>query len=151
LAMEYVDGHNLRRELRRRGAFTVEDALSTTATILDALGSAHRAGLVHRDIKPENVLLARDGSLKVADFGLARAVTEATAASTGNLLATVAYLSPESITSGNADARADIYASGIMLFELLGGCPPYEGESASQVAYQHVHDDLPSTREAEPW
>lgn len=151
LAMEYVDGHNLRRELRRRGAFSVGEALETTAEILDALGAAHRAGLVHRDIKPENVLVAEDGSLKVADFGLARAVTEATAASTGNLLGTVAYLSPEIITSGAADARADVYAVGIMLYELLSSTPPYEGENAIHVAYQHVHEELPSIRDEEPW
>lgn len=151
LAMEYVEGHNLRRELRRRGSYSVQEALEATAAILDAIGAAHRAGLVHRDIKPENVLMARDGTLKVADFGLARAVTEATAASTGNLLGTVAYLSPEIITSGHADARADLYATGIMLYELLRGVPPYEGENAIQVAYQHVHEDLPSIREEEPW
>lgn len=151
LAMEYVDGQNLRGELARQGAFSLGDALTTIATILDALGSAHRAGLVHRDIKPENVLVSADGTLKVADFGLARAVTEATAASTGNLLGTVAYLSPEIITSGAADARADVYAVGIMLYELLCAAPPYEGESAIQVAYQHVHEDLPSIREVEPW
>src|SRR5690625_1151114 len=151
LAMEYVDGQNLRGELARQGAFSLGDALTTIATILDALGSAHRAGLVHRDIKPENVLLDRDGELKVADFGLARAITEATAASTGNLLGTVAYLSPEIITSGAADARADIYATGIMLYELLRTQPPYEGENPIQVAYQHVHEELPSIREEEPW
>ncbi len=151
LAMEYVDGHNLRRELRRRGGFSVEEALTTIASILDAIGSAHRAGLVHRDIKPENVLLSRSGALKVADFGLARAVTEATAASTGNLLGTVAYLSPEIITTGDADARADVYATGIMLYELLCGSPPYEGESPIHVAYQHVHEDIPSIRESQPW
>lgn len=151
LAMEYVDGHNLRRELHRRGAYSVEEALTTIATVLDAIGSAHQAGLIHRDIKPENVLLSRDGEIKVADFGLARAATEATAASTGNLLGTVAYLSPEIITSGAADARTDIYATGIMLYELLTSKPPYEGENAIQVAYQHVHEDLPSIRDAEPW
>lgn len=151
LAMEYVEGDNLRVQLQQRGAFSLAEALTTTAAILDSLGAAHRAGLVHRDVKPENVLVARDGSLKVADFGLARAVTEATSASTGNLLGTVAYLSPEIITSGAADARADIYAVGIMLFELLCGSPPYEGESPIQVAYQHVHEELPSIRDLEPW
>lgn len=151
LAMEFVDGHNLRRELHRRGGFTVEEALTTVAAILDALGAAHRAGLVHRDIKPENVLLSTEGDLKVADFGLARAVTEATAASTGNLLGTVAYLSPEIITSGAADARADVYATGIMLYELLAGTPPYEGDNPIQVAYQHVHEELPSIRSEHPW
>src|SRR5690625_2219281 len=110
LTMEYVAGHNLRRELRRHGALSVEAALDTIAGVLDALGAAHRAGLVHRDIKPENVLLSQDGGVKVADFGLARAVTEATMAATGNLLGTVAYLAPDIITSGQADARADVCA-----------------------------------------
>lgn len=151
LTMEYVNGHNLRQELRRKGALSVGEALTTVAHILDAIGSAHQVGLVHRDIKPENVLLSHDGSLKVADFGLARAVTEATAASTGNLLGTVAYLSPEIITSATADARADVYATGILLFELLTGRPPYEGDTPIQIAYQHVNEDLPSIRELEPW
>lgn len=151
LTMEYVAGHNLRRELRRHGALSLEVALDTIAGVLDALGAAHRAGLIHRDIKPENVLLSQDGGVKVADFGLARAVTEATMASTGNLLGTVAYLSPEIITSGQADARADVYAVGIMLFELLHGTPPFTGDSAIQVAYQHVHSELPALRDLEPW
>ncbi|QGH69274.1 Stk1 family PASTA domain-containing Ser/Thr kinase [Pseudactinotalea sp. HY158] len=149
LTMEYVEGTNLRRLLGRAGALSVGVALDVTIAILDALAAAHRAGFVHRDIKPENVLVATNagaggvGGIKVADFGLARAATEATAASTGTLLGTVAYLAPEIITDGRADARADVYAVGVLCYELLTGRQPFEGETAIQVAYQHVHEDLP--------
>lgn len=148
LTMEYVEGTNLRRLLSRAGALSVGTTLDVTIAILDALAAAHRAGFVHRDIKPENVLVARSdggiGGIKVADFGLARAATEATAASTGTLLGTVAYLAPEIITDGSADARADVYAVGVLCYELLTGRQPYEGDTAIQVAYQHVHENLPA-------
>ncbi len=143
LAMEYVSGANLRQVLRQEGALALGDAFSVVARVLDALAAAHRSGLIHRDIKPENVLIADDGRVKVADFGLARAVTEATAASTGNLLGTVAYLSPEIVTDGTADASADVYAVGILLYELITGTQPFTGQTPIQIAYQHVNDDLP--------
>ncbi|MBZ2195630.1 Stk1 family PASTA domain-containing Ser/Thr kinase [Occultella gossypii] len=151
LTLEYVDGRNLRRALRAKGAFSLGETLDVLESILDALAAAHRAGLVHRDMKPENVLIAADGRVKVADFGLARAVTEATAASTGNLLGTVAYLSPEIVTSGNADARADVYAVGILFYEMLTGHPPFEGETPIQVAYKHVHSSIPAASDDVPW
>ena len=104
-----------------------------------------RPGIVHRDVKPENVLLSDDGRVKVADFGLARAVTGATSHTTtsGILMGTVAYLSPEQVERGIADPRSDVYAAGILLFEMLTGDKPYDGETAIQVAYRHVHDDVP--------
>ena len=113
--------------------------------VLAALGAAHQAGLMHRDVKPENVLLSDDDRVKVADFGLARAVTGATSHTTtsGVLMGTVAYLSPEQVTRGVADPRSDVYAAGIVLFEMLTGSKPYDGETAIQVAYRHVHDDVP--------
>ncbi|UFU04822.1 Stk1 family PASTA domain-containing Ser/Thr kinase [Ruania halotolerans] len=151
LTMEFVDGTNLRTVLRRRGALPVGEALRLIEHVLSALAAAHHAGLVHRDVKPENILVAHTGEVKVADFGLARAVSEATAASTGSLLGTVAYLSPEIVTSGNADARADIYAVGAMLFEMLTGHQPFRGETPIQVAYQHVHDVVPAPSESVPW
>ncbi|MGC0271628.1 Stk1 family PASTA domain-containing Ser/Thr kinase [Pseudactinotalea sp. Z1739] len=150
LTMEYVRGQNLRKVLRAEGALAVGDALDVVGDVLDALAAAHRADLVHRDIKPENVLVADDGRIKVADFGLARAVTEATAATTGTLLGTVAYLAPEIVTSGMADARADVYAAGVLLYELLTGSPPFSGETPIQIAYQHVNEDLPGVRERVP-
>ncbi|UFU01631.1 Stk1 family PASTA domain-containing Ser/Thr kinase [Ruania suaedae] len=151
LTMEFVDGTNLRSVLRRSGALPVGEALRYAEHVLSALAAAHHAGLVHRDVKPENILVARTGEVKVADFGLARAVTEATAASTGSLLGTVAYLSPEIVTSGKADARADVYAVGAMLYEMLSGRQPFLGETPIQVAYQHVHDDVPDPSDSVPW
>lgn len=150
LTMEYVRGQNLRTVLRREGALALGDALDVVAAVLDALAAAHRADLVHRDIKPENVLVADDGRIKVADFGLARAVTEATAATTGTLLGTVAYLAPEIVTSGLADARADVYATGVLLYELIAGSQPFLGQTPIQIAYQHVNSDIPSIRDHLP-
>ena len=151
LTMEYVRGRTLRTEIAGNGALSLGRSLAITEGVLDALAAAHRAGLVHRDIKPENVLVSPEGAVKVGDFGLARAVTEATAASTGTLLGTVAYLSPEIVSSGQADARADVYAVGIMLFEMLTGSPPFEGETPIQIAYRHVHEDVPAPSESVPW
>ncbi|HVE75038.1 MAG TPA: Stk1 family PASTA domain-containing Ser/Thr kinase, partial [Mycobacteriales bacterium] len=149
LVMEYVAGRTLRDLVRERGPLPPERALAVMEPVLRALGAAHAAGLVHRDVKPENVLLADDGSVKVADFGLARAV-EAThlTVTTGLLIGTVAYLAPEQVEHGTADARTDLYAAGITLWELLTGVPPYSSDSPLSVAYRHVHEDVPppSTR-----
>lgn len=144
LTMEFVDGANLRALLREQAAFSVGECLRIVEEVLDALGAAHRAGLVHRDVKPENILITGSGTVKVADFGLARAVSEATVASSGSLLGTVAYLSPEIVTDGEADARADVYAVGAMLYEFLTGHQPFTGDSPIQVAYQHVHSSVPA-------
>ncbi|GAA1631280.1 Stk1 family PASTA domain-containing Ser/Thr kinase [Georgenia ruanii] len=151
LTMEYVDGPNLRTVLRERGPLPLGEALRLVEQVLDALASAHRAGLVHRDIKPENVLLTPDGRAKVADFGLARAVTEATAATTGTVLGTVAYLAPEIVTDGRADPRADVYAVGVLLYELITGAQPFTGEAPIQVAFQHVNSAVPAPSAAVPW
>lgn len=151
LALEHVAGPDLRAVLRERGTLPLGEALDVVEAVLDALAAAHAAGLVHRDVKPENVLIAADGRVKVADFGLARAVTEATAATTGTVLGTVAYLPPEVVTSGAADARADVYACGVMLYELLTGRQPLAGETAIRTAYRHVHEDVPSPSRFAPW
>lgn len=151
LTMEYIDGSNLRARLLEDGTLSVDEAFATLEAILDALAAAHRNNLVHRDIKPENVLLASDGRIKLADFGLARAVTEVTSTTTGTILGTVAYLGPELILSGACDARTDVYAAGILLFEMLVGKQPFTGESPIQVAYQHVHEDLPTPSSFVDW
>ena len=147
LAMEYVEGTNLRHRLAD-GPMAVGDALRTVESVLEALAVAHRNGLVHRDIKPENVLIATDGRIKVADFGLARAVTEVTATATGTVLGTVAYLAPELVARGATDARTDVYAVGILLYEMLAGAQPFTGETPIQIAYQHVHSDIPDVSAA---
>jgi beta-lactam-binding protein with PASTA domain/tRNA A-37 threonylcarbamoyl transferase component Bud32 len=144
LVMEHVRGINLRQLLQERGALPPARAVSLLEPVLRALAAAHAAGLVHRDIKPENVLLADDGRVKVADFGLARAVeTSNLTQTTGLLIGTVAYLAPEQVESGTADARTDVYAAGVLFWELLTGTPPYAGESPLSVAYRHVHEDVP--------
>ncbi|MGH3963358.1 MAG: Stk1 family PASTA domain-containing Ser/Thr kinase [Pseudonocardiaceae bacterium] len=143
LVMELVDGATLRDLLRLHGRLPVPLAISVADMVLSALAAAHREGLVHRDIKPENVLIGPGGVVKVADFGLVRAAAELS--STGDvILGTVAYLSPEQVATGAADARSDVYAAGVLLFEMLTGAPPYTGETALSVAYRHVNDDMPA-------
>ncbi|MGB9139228.1 MAG: Stk1 family PASTA domain-containing Ser/Thr kinase [Pseudonocardiaceae bacterium] len=144
LVMELVDGGTLRDLLRQRGTLPVPLALSVADMVLAALAAAHWEGLVHRDIKPENVLIGPGGVVKVADFGLVRAAAEASSATGDVILGTVAYLSPEQVATGAADARSDVYATGVMLFEMLTGAPPYTGETALSVAYHHVNDDMPA-------
>jgi serine/threonine-protein kinase len=144
LAMEYVPGRTLRDVLRDYGALTPEQALTILDPVLEALSAAHDAGFVHRDIKPENILISDDGRVKVTDFGLARAVTNNTTATQGMIIGTVAYLSPEHVERGDADARSDVYGSGICLFEMVTGQVPFAAESAITVAYQHVNADVPA-------
>ncbi len=143
LVMELVDGGTLRDLLRERGPLPVPVTLGVLEPLLAALGAAHAAGLVHRDVKPENVLISARGEIKVADFGLVRAVSSQTMATGDVILGTVAYLSPEQVVSGAADARSDVYATGIMAYEMLCGSPPFDGDTPMSVAYRHVHDDVP--------
>jgi serine/threonine-protein kinase len=142
LVMEHVEGRTL-RDVVDAGPLPPHEALDLLEPVLRALAAAHEAGLVHRDVKPENVLLGRDGRVKVADFGLARAVESSLAETTGLLLGTVAYLAPEQVEHGRADARTDVYSAGILLYELLTGEPPYRSDMAMSVAFRHVHEDVP--------
>jgi len=145
LVMELIEGRTLRDVLRERGRLSAAQALEVLEPVLAALAAAHRAGLVHRDVKPENVLLGDDGSIKVADFGLARAVDASPLSATaGILLGTVAYVAPEQVERRVSDARTDVYAAGIVLFEMVTGRPPFDGESALSVAYQHLNDTVPA-------
>ncbi|HEY8651503.1 MAG TPA: Stk1 family PASTA domain-containing Ser/Thr kinase [Dermatophilaceae bacterium] len=145
LAMELVNGLTLRQVMQAEGPLTPRAALDILDPVLQALGAAHSAGLIHRDVKPENVILRDDGTVKVADFGLARAVDTVTStAHTGVLLGTVAYLSPEQVERGIADARSDVYAAGLLLFEMLTGTKAFIGDSPIHVAYQHVHSSVPA-------
>ncbi|WP_217184339.1 Stk1 family PASTA domain-containing Ser/Thr kinase [Streptomyces sp. AC495_CC817] len=142
LVMEYLPGITLRELLREQKRLTIAQTITIMDAVLAGLSAAHRAGIVHRDVKPENVLLAEDGRIKIGDFGLARATTANTA--TGQqLLGTIAYLAPELVTRGTADARSDIYALGIMLYEMLVGEQPYKGEQPMQIAFQHATESVP--------
>ncbi|WP_188741820.1 Stk1 family PASTA domain-containing Ser/Thr kinase [Agromyces bauzanensis] len=149
LVMEYLPGITLRELLKDYTKLTPEQTVDIMDAVLAGLAAAHQAGIVHRDLKPENVLLADDGRIKLGDFGLARAASANTA--TGQaLLGTIAYLSPELVTRGVADARSDIYAVGIMLYEMLTGEQPYVGEAPMQIAYQHANDTVPTPSSKNP-
>ena len=149
LVMEYLPGITLRDLLMEHKVLTTMQAIDIMEAILSGLAAAHKNGIVHRDLKPENVLLADDGRIKIGDFGLARAASANTA--TGNaLLGTIAYLSPELVTRGVADTRSDIYAVGIMLYEMLAGEQPFKGEQAFQIAHQHANDTVPTPSTKNP-
>ena len=146
LVMELVEGSTLRDYLNEKGSLTVEQTFQLITPVLSALSAAHRIGIIHRDIKPENILISKDGRIKVADFGLARNITmgQTMTAESSVVLGSVSYLSPEQVQRGVADARSDIYAVGIVLFEMLTGSKPYSGETPIQIAYRHVNDRIPN-------
>ncbi len=144
IAMEYVPGRTLRQVLNERGRIGEREALDIISGILTGLSAAHEAGLAHRDVKPENVLLTPAGVVKVADFGLARAVSGAVDTRSGVIIGTAAYLAPEQVTGGMPDARTDVYAAGVVLYEMLTGTQPHVGESPLAVAYKHVHNFVPA-------
>lgn len=149
LVMEYLPGITLRELLQEHRILTTEQTLDIMEAVLSGLAAAHKAGIVHRDLKPENILLADDGRIKISDFGLARAATANTATGAA-LLGTIAYLSPELVTRGVADTRSDIYALGIMMFEMLVGEQPFKGEQPMQIAYQHANDSVPAPSSRNP-
>jgi eukaryotic-like serine/threonine-protein kinase len=150
LAMEYVPGQTLRELLDARGSLDPPDALQIIDGVLRGLAAAHAAGIVHRDVKPENVLLTRFGEVKVADFGLARATAATSHTKAGVIIGTAAYLAPEQVSPGTADARTDVYAAGIMLFELLTGQQPFTAETPLAVAYKHVNEAVPAPSRLRP-
>jgi serine/threonine-protein kinase len=142
IIMEYVEGHTLRELMRDGAALPIDEAMDITIGVLSALQYAHHAGIVHRDIKPANIMLTVAGQVKVMDFGIARALTETSETVTQSqaVIGTAQYLSPEQARGENVDARSDLYSTGCVLFELLTGRPPFVGDSAVAVAYQHVRE-----------
>ncbi|EWS99971.1 serine/threonine protein kinase [Intrasporangium oryzae NRRL B-24470] len=151
LAMELVEGKTLRDVIHEEAPLTARESLAILEPILEALEAAHMSGIIHRDVKPENVIVRRDGEVKVADFGLARAITNQAATSqTGVLLGTVSYLSPEQVERGTADPRSDVYAAGLLLFEMLTGHKAVTGDTPIQIAYKHVHGSIPAPSSVVP-
>jgi beta-lactam-binding protein with PASTA domain/serine/threonine protein kinase len=143
LAMEYVPGQTLRQFLHERGRLNPREALDIMEGVLAGLAAAHEAGIAHRDVKPENVLLGQGHTVKVADFGLARLLSGVSHTRTGMIIGTAAYLAPEQVAGGTTDVRTDVYAAGVMLFELLTGSQPHTGESPLAVAYKHINEIVP--------
>lgn len=144
LVMELIEGGTLRELLRERGPMPPHAVAAVLGPVLSGLAVAHHAGLVHRDVKPENVLISDDGEVKIADFGLVRAVAEAKITSTSVILGTAAYLSPEQVGTGDAGPRSDVYAVGILAYELLTGVTPFTGDNPLTVAYQRMDNDVPA-------
>ncbi|MBG6097370.1 Stk1 family PASTA domain-containing Ser/Thr kinase [Nocardioides luteus] len=156
LAMEYIEGHTLRDTIASQAPLGAAKALAYIEPILSAMSAAHAIGIVHRDIKPENVLITTGAAsisqrVKVADFGLARVMTNnSNDATTGNLVGTVSYLAPELVTESKSGPRTDVYAAGVVLYELLTGRKPHSGPSPVDIAYKHVHEDVPPPSKAAP-
>ena len=146
IVMEYIEGFTLRELLAERGALPAREVLQYMVPITSALAEAHRLGIIHRDIKPENILLSKDGRIKIADFGLARGASLGSTMTVESsvVLGSVSYLSPEQVQRGISDARSDIYSLGIVLFELLTGKKPFDGETPIQIAYMHVNERIPA-------
>ncbi len=148
LVMELIEGHTLREYLNERGRFEIKDAINYLTPILSALAAAHALGIVHRDIKPENILISKEGRIKIADFGLARGelIGSTMTAESSVILGSVSYLSPEQVQRGIADSRSDVYAAGIVAYEMLTGEKPFSAESPIQIAYMHVNEEIPRLR-----
>ena len=144
LVMEYVHGISLRRDMARQGVYPLKETLRIVGEVLDGLASAHRAGVIHRDIKPENILINDRGHVEITDFGLARAAAQATLSSTGMLMGTAAYLAPETIENNEASPQSDLYAVGIIAYEMLTGTVPFASDNPVTIVFKHVHEDVPS-------
>lgn len=142
IVMEYVEGHTVRELLSEGEAVPITEAVEIVTGVLDALEYSHRVGIVHRDIKPGNIMLTSTGAVKVMDFGIARAIEDSasTVTQTHTVVGTAQYLSPEQARGENVDARSDLYSTGCLLYELLTGQPPFQGDSAVAIAYQHVRE-----------
>jgi eukaryotic-like serine/threonine-protein kinase len=152
IVMEYAEGRTLRDVLHEEQRLAPERALQMVDGILRALDYSHRGGIVHRDIKPANVMLTNSGEVKVMDFGIARALADsaATMTATAQVIGTAQYLSPEQARGERVDARSDIYSTGCVLYELMTGRPPFQGDSPVAIAYQHVREEAPQPSQIDP-
>ncbi len=150
IVFEYVEGENLKQRLERTGPMPVRDALLLALQMARALAFAHGRGLIHRDVKPQNVLLNADGQAKMTDFGIARSVDVQGVTITGTVLGTSEYIAPEQARGERVNAQTDVYSLGVVLYELLVGGVPYEGETFVTVALKHVNEPVPPVLERRP-
>ena len=150
ITMEYVRGEDLKSVIRRMRALTVGTAVSIARQVAEGLGEAHRLGIVHRDLKPGNIMIDKEGNAKIMDFGIARSLARAGTTAEGAIIGTPEYMSPEQVEGKPADQRADIYSLGIILFEMVTGRPPFEGETSLAVAHKHRYEPAPDPRTINP-
>jgi len=150
LTMEYVEGEDLKKFIRRAGPIGPGRSAGIARQIAEGLGEAHRVGVVHRDLKPQNIMIDRDGRVRIMDFGLSRFLESDGLTKPGVMLGTPEYMSPEQVEGSNVDARSDLYAVGIILFEMLTGKVPFEGQTPLAVAIKHKHEPAPDARETNP-
>jgi serine/threonine-protein kinase len=150
IVMELIDGITLKQYMQRKGALNWREAHHFITQIMKALSHAHSRGIIHRDIKPHNIMILRDGSVKVADFGIARLISSTQSTLTQEALGSVHYISPEQARGSHIDTRSDIYSAGVVLYEMLTGRLPYEGDSPVSVAIQHINSVPLSPREINP-
>ncbi|MCY1024261.1 Stk1 family PASTA domain-containing Ser/Thr kinase [Mammaliicoccus sciuri] len=150
LVMEYIEGPTLKEYLCKEGKLSADEAVEMTLQILKGIGHAHHHRIIHRDIKPQNILMTKNGTLKILDFGIARALSETALTETNHVMGSVQYLSPEQAKGQSTDESSDIYSIGIVLYELLTGHPPFNGETPVSVAIKHIQEELPSIRKERP-
>ena len=152
IVMEYIEGFTLREVIAEQGALGVTESLRYFTPVISAMSAAHKSGILHRDIKPENILISKDGRVKVADFGLAKGpqLGSTLTVESSVILGSVSYLSPEQVQRGLSDMRSDVYSLGIVLFEMLTGKKPFDGESPIQIAYMHVNESVPAPSTLNP-
>ncbi|HZK86750.1 MAG TPA: protein kinase, partial [Syntrophomonas sp.] len=146
IVMEFVDGKTLKEVISNEAPLSVEHATDIAIMICDGVHHAHEKGIIHRDIKPHNILITEHGMVKVADFGVARAISNATITYGNNIVGSVHYISPEQAKGEPVNRTTDIYSIGCVLYEMLTGRPPFNAESAITVALKHIHDEVPSPR-----
>lgn len=150
LVMEYIEGPTLKEYLCKEGKLSADEAVEMTLQILKGIAHAHHHRIIHRDIKPQNILMTKNGTLKILDFGIARALSETALTETNHVMGSVQYLSPEQAKGQSTDESSDIYSIGIVLYELLTGHPPFNGETPVSVAIKHIQEEFPSIRKERP-
>lgn len=142
IVMEYVNGRTLKQLIREKGKLSIDESLDIAMKIAEALNHAHENHIVHRDIKPHNILVTEDGIVKVTDFGIARAATTSTVTNTSNVIGSVHYFSPEQARGGYTDEKSDIYSLGVVMYEMVTGSVPFQGDSPISVALKHIQEDI---------
>ena len=147
IVMELVEGITLKNYIDKKGKLVPKEAVSIAIQVAQGIEAAHNHGIVHRDIKPQNIIISREGKVKVTDFGIARAASSNTINS--NVMGSVHYISPEQARGGYSDYKSDIYSFGIMLFEMLTGRVPFEGDTTVSIALKHIQEEVPSVRDVD--